>query len=100
MSFRIVLPLLAIVATGPVAAQSVAQLSPAEREAVLEEAASRAPINGAPGIGDGKIHGEMGIEVGSNGSRAVYGSTIIPLGQNATLGLAFSDSNSGRWRPR
>lgn len=100
MSFRIVLPLLAIVASGPASAQYVAQLSPEEREAVLDEAASKAPINGAPGIGDGKIHGEMGVEVSSNGGHVVYGSTVVPLGQNATLGLAFSDSNSGRWRPR
>ena len=40
------------------------------------------------------------ITVGSNGLRAMYGSTVIPLGQNASLGLAFENVQGGRWRAR
>ncbi len=39
------------------------------------------------------IHGEMGVSVGSNGYRNVYGVTDIPIGQNSDLGLAASNSS-------
>ncbi len=39
------------------------------------------------------IHGEMGVSVGSNGYRDVYGVTDIPIGQNSDLGLAASNSS-------
>lgn len=100
MSIRFALPLAALLLAAPALAQDVVRLSPADREATLEAAAVDAPINGAPGGGDGKIHGEMGITVGSNGLRAIYGSTVIPLGQNASLGLAFENVQGGRWRAR
>lgn len=84
----------------PAFAEDVIRLSPLEREAALEAAAVRAPINGAPGLGDGKVHGEMGLTVGSNGLRALYGNAIVPLGDDAMLGLSFSQVNGGRWRGR
>jgi hypothetical protein len=39
------------------------------------------------------IHGEMGVSVGSNGYRNVYGVTDIPIGENSDLGLAASNSS-------
>ena len=92
--------LLGVVPFAAATAQDVIGLSPEAREAVLQAAATRdesLPINGAP---DGQIHGEMGVMVGSDGSRAVYGSTVIPLGTTASLALAYSDGSYGRRRYR
>jgi hypothetical protein len=103
---RIVIGLLglAVSAAGSTAAFSqsapgTVALSPAERAKVLDAAAQRdddddLPINGA----DRKIHGEVGMEMGSRGGRAMYGSTIVPLGDTGTAAFSFMTGQSGRWR--
>jgi hypothetical protein len=47
------------------------------------------PLQGGPRA----VHGEMGVSVGSNGYRNVYGVTDIPVGQTGDLGLAASSSS-------
>ncbi|MDO6413177.1 hypothetical protein Q4F19_02165 [Sphingomonas sp. BIUV-7] len=73
-------------------------LSAEDRAAVLDAAANRPeselPINGL----DRQIHGEVGMEIGSRGGRALYGSTIVPLGDNATAAFSFMTGQQGRWR--
>ena len=46
-----------------------------------------------------QIHGEAGITIASGGYRSVYAATIMPLGDNATLGVSASDTQFGhnRW---
>ena len=39
-----------------------------------------------------QIHGEAGVAFGSNGYRAGYITTDIPLGRNSDLGIAVSES--------
>jgi hypothetical protein len=51
------------------------------------------PPGGPQQAGPRAIHGEMGVAVGSNGYRNVYGVTDIPIGQNSDLGLAASNSS-------
>jgi hypothetical protein len=77
----------------------VVALSAEERTAVLDQAArgKELPINGAPDRG---IHGEIGIEVGNHGTRALYGTTIVPLGQTGTAAFSFLTSRSNGWRVR
>lgn len=83
-----------------VAADGTVALSPQQRDAVLEAAASR----NADGVdGDGAhraIHGEMGIEIGSRGTRALYGTTVIPLGQTGTAAFSFSTASQNGWYRR
>jgi hypothetical protein len=73
-------------------------LSAEERARVLDTASRRSdddlPINGA----DRKIHGTVGMEIGSRGGRALYGSTIVPLGETGTAAFSFMTGQSGRWR--
>ena len=47
---------------------------------------------------DGKrqIHGSMGVSVGTGGYRSGYVSTLIPLGETGTLGLAVSQTDYGK----
>lgn len=39
--------------------------------------------------GDGKIHGEMGVTVGTNNTRGIYGNAVIPLGKDAVAAISF-----------
>jgi hypothetical protein len=52
--------------------------------------------------GDGKIHGEIGMEVGTRNTRGIYGDAVIPLGKGATVALSFdhyqTDPGKFRWR--
>ena len=41
------------------------------------------------------IHGEMGVMVGTNGARALYGTALIPLGDNAGARISFETSRFG-----
>jgi len=95
----------ALPATGS-AGGEVYRLSPAEIEATLDAAAARnasqmpllPPLPAAgqvqTSLNDGKPHGNVGMMVGTGGTRAVWGSTVVPLGQNGAAAFSFS---TGRW---
>lgn len=42
-----------------------------------------------------QIHGSMGATIGSGGYRSGYVSTLIPLGENGTLGIAVEQTDFG-----
>jgi len=54
-----------------------------------------APANG---IGsDGRtIHGGMGVSIGTGGYRSGYVYSLIPVGENGTLGIAYSQTDFGK----
>jgi hypothetical protein len=89
---------LAITAAAPTFAADVVALSPAEREATLNAAAARnaddLPINGL----SRKVHGEVGMAIGSNGYRSLYGTSVVPLGQTGTLVVSGGTSQFGNRR--
>ena len=43
-----------------------------------------------------KIHGSAGVTVGTGGYRSAYVSTLIPIGEASTLGLAYSQTDHGK----
>lgn len=73
-------------------------LNPAAKEKVLEAAATRnAGAIGAPAI-DGvgrRIHGEVGMMIGTNGTRGVFGSMAAPIGETGSVAVAFENSRYG-----
>ena len=109
--------LVAGLAAGPALAQTTAPADPTAPVTTADKSATdaqiRAWINDAPpptiadphdGVVVDKplppqIHGEAGVTIGSGGYRSVYVATIMPLGDNATLGVAASDTHYGnnRW---
>jgi hypothetical protein len=99
MRSGLLLALALIVATPVMAAEQVVALSPAEKEKLLDAAADRnVDAIGEPtinGIGR-QIHGEVCMFVGTHGARGMFGSTVIPVGESSTLGLAFETSRFGR----
>lgn len=102
-SVRHGLLLAAVLFAGSVAhaEETVVALSPAEKEKVLNAAAARSrpmtgelPVNGLGGIGP--VHGEVGMFVGTGGSRGIYGRAVAPVGENGQVAIAFENSRFGR----
>lgn len=58
----------------------------------------RLDINGYPLDKDGKrqVHGEVGVSVGTGGYRSGYVSSLIPIGETGTLGVAVSKTDFGK----
>ncbi len=80
-------------------APGTVSLTPEQREAALEAAATRSGRELDGNGPDRKIHGEMGIEVGTGGERAMYGTAVVPLSDNATAAFSFETGRSNyRWR--
>jgi len=72
---------------------------PVGREAALDYAERpRLDVNGYPLDKDGKrqVHGEVGMSVGTGGYRSGYASTLIPIGENGTLGVAVGQTDYGK----
>lgn len=55
-------------------------------------------VNGFPLDKDGKrqVHGEVGVSVGTGGYRSGYVSSLIPIGETGTLGVAVSKTDFGK----
>jgi hypothetical protein len=62
-------------------------------------AAARGELAGSGNVGRG-IHGEVGVMIGSNGTRGAYGTADIPLGDNAGATVSFETSRFGYRRPQ
>ena len=94
---------LGALAFGPLQAQAVApdagqtiRLSP-EQIAKLRDNSTQTATEDLTGGGLGSgIHGEVGMTVGTHGTRGVYGVAAIPLGENAGAIVSFEDSRFGR----
>lgn len=56
--------------------------------------AARAGLGGT-GVPGRQIHGEVGMMIGSHGTRGAYGTAAIPLGDNAGAVVSFENSRYG-----
>ena len=83
------------------------RLSPEQVEAILEEAAARnraQPRQLAPDVqpeaAKRQVHGEYGFTVGTGGYREVFGTAIVPMGEDgvAAVSLDFVDLGRRRYR--
>lgn len=43
-----------------------------------------------------KVHGSMGVSVGTGGYRSAYASALFPVGESATVGVAVSKTDFGK----
>jgi hypothetical protein len=82
------------------AAPDTLSLSDAQKAEIASHAtedsvdAARAGLDGT-GAPDRKIHGEMGVMIGSHGTRGAYGTAAIPLGDHAGAVVSFEKSRYG-----
>lgn len=91
------LSLVALVACPAFAQEKVYRLSEADKRAAIEDASrqpeqtTRLPIvsGRAPGSADRRVQSEVGMMVGTGGTRALYGSTYVPLGESGSAQLSF-----------
>jgi hypothetical protein len=83
------------------AAGPVQRLSDAEVARVLDEAArKREAAEAAAPAPPRALQGEAGVEVGSGGYRAVYGSAFVPIGEEGGAVVTFSNQHGGNRGPR
>ena len=76
------------------------RLTPEEREAALEAGASRPALSiDGDGPPDGRIHGEVGVAIGTGGYRSTYGTAVVPLGDSGAAAFSF-ESDRTRYRAR
>ncbi|BCW89200.1 hypothetical protein sos41_23560 [Alphaproteobacteria bacterium SO-S41] len=52
-------------------------------------------------VGDylSQVHGEVGVAVGTNDMHAVYGTAVLPLGDEGSLTLSFEKSRNAYYSP-
>jgi len=90
----------------PITAQDVSTppsatvtLTPEQREAAIEAGAMRARDESLQnGASDRRVHGEVGVEIGSRGERAAYGTLVAPVGQNGVAAISYGTGQGPRWR--
>lgn len=81
----------------------VHRLSLEDAEAIQEAAAKRNIDRMAMDdrdVPDRKIHGEIGFGAGTGGYTSVFGTAIVPLGDNGIAAFSFERSNFGSRRFR
>jgi hypothetical protein len=93
-------PTTATTQPAPATADNEIRLTDAQRADIIENntadkaAAARGELTEAERIARG-IHGEVGVMIGSNGTRGIYGTADIPLGDNAGATVSFESSQYG-----
>jgi hypothetical protein len=97
-------PTVAVAQSAPAANERAApdtvRLSDEQRRAILDSntmesaAAARGELTGADRA-DRRIHGEVGVMIGTNGTRGVYGVAEIPLGNNGSAVVSYENSRYG-----
>jgi len=85
------------------ATSDVVRLTDEQRMAILDgntaesAAAARGELPGSEDARQG-VHGEVGVMIGSHGTRAIYGAAAIPLGAHADAMVSFESSSFGYQR--
>lgn len=98
----------ALTATAPVAPTPA---PPVKQLTTQEQIAAFIAANPGPEIDDGprgllpadrdengkrKVHGSMGVSVGTGGYRSAYATGLFPVGENTTIGVAVSKTDFGK----
>lgn len=86
--------------TTPASTADTIRLTDQQRDAILNGntedsvAAARGELTRSERMDRG-IHGEMGVMIGTNGARGIYGTADIPLGDNARAVVSVESSRFG-----
>lgn len=94
----------AAVEPAPVEAAPAATVAPLEDTAAqIQRWLAESPANSDDRGGqldlrreDRQMHGEVGVAVGTGGYRSAYITSVMPLGDNGTLALSFSQDKNAR----
>ena len=88
-------------AADPAPAQ-VYSLTPEQKSSLLADREVRGNDPTLPLLSgvDRQVHGEIGALIGSNGTRAMFGTAAVPLGENGGAVVSFESSRYGGRRYR
>ncbi len=95
----------AVTATQPATASEPIRLTPAQIAAAQAEGEHRNRAAEALALTDDdfgaprrdrKIHGEVGVGFGSDGSNSQYGTVVAPLGDTGTAAFSYERNDYGR----
>ena len=82
-------------------ASTVVALTPDQLEAA-KEAAARAnanrpatAIDTRPSLVDRRVHGEVGVAIGTGGYSSIYGTAVAPLGDSGWIALSLANEQGG-----
>ncbi|WP_454884602.1 hypothetical protein [Sphingomonas oryzagri] len=88
----------------PASDSTTLRLSDEERARLLAGNTEEKVDAARAGLGGGapsrQIHGEIGAMIGTHGTRGIYGTAAVPLGDNAGATVSFKDSRYGYGRRR
>lgn len=88
----------ALLLAAPPAIADERRLSPAEVERILEEAArKRVAAEKSP---PRAIEGEIGVTIGTGGTREISGAAAVPVGENGTAVILIDAGETRRDGPR
>jgi hypothetical protein len=96
----VLLPATALSAqSAPAGDPNVLSLSDAQKQELLAHNTESSVDAARAGLGSGapgkQIHGEIGAMIGSHGTRGIYGTAAVPLGDHAGAVISFEDSRYG-----
>ena len=86
--------MVALLLAAPAIAQDTRRLSPAEVERILEEAARKRVT--ADKLPPRVIEGEVGVTIGTGGTREVIGTAVVPVGTKGTAIISIDAGGSDR----
>lgn len=84
------------VAAPPTSADTAAQIDSWIKKAPPVDLDDGAPDGVTTSQAPRKVHGEVGVTVGSGGYRSAYAVSVMPIGETGTLTLAVSEAKGGR----
>ena len=93
-----VIIMVALLLAAPAIAQDTRRLSPAEVERILEEAARKRVT--ADKLPPRVIEGEVGVTIGTGGTREVFGTAVVPVGTKGTAIISIDAGESRRNKRR
>ena len=98
MRHRLLIFMIAVL-PAPALAADERRLSAAEVEQILDAAAQKREASAAKAPAR-PIEGEIGVSVGSGGTREIFGTAIVPVGEQGVAIISIDSAESNRNRSR
>ena len=98
MRHRLLIFMIAVL-PAPALAADERRLSAAEVEQILDAAAQKREASAAKAPAR-PIDGEVGVSIGSGGTREMFGTAIVPVGEQGVAIISIDSAESDRQRHR
>ena len=99
MMCRLTLIATIALAPAPALAGDERRLSPAEVQQILDKAALKGAVPAAKAVTPAPtrpIEGEVGVSIGSGGTREIFGTAVVPVGADGVAIISIDAGESRR----